>query len=255
MTVPPSPLRLMLVDDEAPARMRLRNLLDDIADRFPTVVAAEAADGLDALEKLATTEVDAVLLDIRMPRLDGLQLAVHIARMPRPPAIVFVTAYDQYAVKAFELAALDYLLKPVRAERLAEALRKSRRGLPEAALHALSPGGRQQLRCSERGRVEMIRVDAVVYLKAELKYVTVRTAEGEHLLEESLTQLESEFCDRFIRVHRNCLVARAAVVGYERATDPGGETEGQWMLLLRGVPEKIPVSRRQWPQVKAAVLA
>ncbi|MCK9285513.1 MAG: LytTR family DNA-binding domain-containing protein [Rhodocyclaceae bacterium] len=248
-----TPLRILLVDDEKPARVRLRQLLDDLAARLATRVVDEAADGVEALEKLAERMVDVVLVDIRMPRLDGLQLALHIARLPQPPAVIFVTAYDKYAVQAFELAAVDYLLKPVRAERLEEALRKIRRGFSDVSLHSLAPQGRLQLRCSERGRVSMIPLDEVLYFKAELKYVTVRTARGEHLLEESLTQLESEFGARFLRVHRNCLVARNAIAGYERGTPKEGETEAQWLLLLQGSTEKIPVSRRQWAQVKAAI--
>ena len=216
-------------------------------------MVGEACDGADALEQLTRSDVDVALLDIRMPRLDGLQLALPLARLPRPPAVIFVTAYDQYAVKAFELAAVDYLLKPVRAERLEEALRKARRGLSEAAMESLAPGGRQHLRCSERGRVLMIPLAEVLYLKAELKYVTVRTAAGEHLLEESLTQLDNEFGERFVRVHRNCLVARDAIVGYERGAMVEGETEAQWVLLLRGINEKIAVSRRQWGPVKALI--
>jgi two-component system response regulator AlgR len=251
-------LRLLLVDDEAPARARLRDLLADIAVELPTEIVAEAGDGVAALECLAAMEptaVDVALVDIRMPRMDGIELAQHLARLAVPPAVVFATAYDEYAVKAFEVNAIDYLLKPVRAQRLAAALRKARgTALPEAALHALAPEGRRQLRCSERGRVLLVPVDDVLYFKAELKYVTARTAEREYLLEESLAQLEAEFAARFLRIHRNCLVARAAVAGCAReasTAEDGDATEPHWALVLRGVPEHLPVSRRQWAQVKA----
>jgi len=256
------PLRLLLVDDEAPARARLRDLLGDIAAGLPTEVVAEAADGIAALERaeaLGPAAIDVALVDIRMPRMDGIELAQHLARLAPPPAIVFVTAFDEYAVKAFELNAIDYLLKPVRAERLAAALRKAAAApLPEAALRQLAPQGRRHLRCSERGRVLLVPVAEVLYFKAELKYVTARTAEREFLLEESLAQLEQEFADRFVRIHRNCLVARDAVAGCarEQANGTEGGTEGEphelhWVLVLRGIPEHLAVSRRQWAQVKA----
>ena len=245
-------LRVMIVDDEAPARSRLRQLLEDLSREIATEVVAEAANGVDALELAHAHGVDLALVDIRMPRMDGLQLALHLSRLPRPPAVIFVTAFDQYAIKAFDLSAIDYLLKPVRAERLEEALHKARgHALSQATLAALAPEGRRHLRSSERGRVMLIPVEDILYLRAELKYVTARTTAGEYLLEESLTQLEQEFGARFLRVHRNCLVAAAAVSGYAR---DGNDEEGErWVLLLQGLNEKIAVSRRQWNQVKAAI--
>lgn len=249
-------LRVLIVDDEAPARRRLSQLLEDIALDLPTTVVAEAKDGQQALEWLAENEADVALVDIRMPRVDGLQLALHLMQQPQAPAVIFVTAYDQYAVKAFDLAATDYLLKPVKAERLRMALARVQTNPVQAlssaraALDQLAPHGRSALRCLERGRVVLIPIVDVIYLRAELKYVTVRTAAGEHLLEESLTQLELEFGERFVRAHRNCLVARDALHGYERDGDDS-EGEGRWLLSLRGLEEKIPVSRRQWQQVKS----
>jgi two-component system, LytTR family, response regulator AlgR len=252
-------LRVLLVDDEAPARTRLRNLLDDIAEQVPTQVVAEAGDGVDALQKIDGIEVDVALIDIRMPRMDGLELARHLAGLARPPAVIFATAYDQYAVKAFELSAIDYLLKPVKAARLAEALLKAARTPATAAalvrtVETIEPGGRKQLRCVERGKVLLVPVAEVLYLKAEQKYVTARTREREFLLEESLAQLESEFERRFMRIHRNCLVARDAVTGYERDHDVAGDSELRWALILGGVPERLSVSRRLWPQVKLALV-
>jgi two-component system response regulator AlgR len=252
-------LRLLLVDDEAPARSRLRDLLGDIAAELPTEVVAEAGDGIAALECIEAMEpgsIDIALVDIRMPRMDGIELAQHLARIAPPPAVIFATAYDQYAVRAFELNAIDYLLKPVRAERLAAALKKAAPApLPDAALRQLAPQGRRHLRCPERGRVLLVPVADVLYFKAEQKYVTARTAEREYLLEESLAQLEQEFAARVVRIHRNCLVAREAVVGCAR--EPAGDAaEGEapelhWALVLKGVPEHLPVSRRQWAQVRA----
>lgn len=248
-----SPLRVLIVDDEAPSRSRLRDILGDIAAEHPSAVVGMAANGAEALRLLEGEQIDVVLADIRMPVMDGIELARHLGRLPAPPAVIFTTAYDQYAVQAFELAAADYLLKPVRAARLAEALVKARRQRPLAdqALAALAPAARRHFSVTERGRILLIPVVDVLYLKAELKYVTARSVEREFLLDESLVQLEQEFGERFLRIHRNCLVARAAVAGVERV----GEEEGDphWEILLAGVPERLPVSRRQWPVVKQAL--
>ena len=252
-------LRVLIVDDEAPARARLRDLLSDLSASLPNQIVAEAADGLAALEAYAEHRPDVILTDIRMPRMDGLELAQHLGRLPQPPALIFATAYDQYAVQAFDLAALDYLLKPIRATRLAAALEKARHtALRSEQLQILAPLGRSLLRSTERGRSLLIPVADIRFLRAEQKYVTAHTHEREYLLEESLSQLEQEFGELFVRVHRNCLVARKAIAGYERGQHSEGGEEGgeaQWLLLLHGVNEKIPVSRRQWPTVKALIKA
>lgn len=249
-----TPLRVLVVDDETPARSRLRDLLGDIAGECPNVLAGMAANGIEGLRLIEQgAPMDVVLCDIRMPVMDGVELARHLGRLPVPPAVVFTTAYDQYAVQAFELAAVDYLLKPVRAERLAAALAKvrGRRRPADDALAALAPGERRHFSVSERGRILLLPVADVRYLKAELKYVTARTVEREFVLDEALTQIEQEFAGRFLRIHRNCLVARAAVAGVER----GGEHDGEahWEILLAGLSERLPVSRRQWPAVKQAL--
>lgn len=244
------PLRLLLLDDEAPARARLRDLLGDIAVEVPTTVIGEAADGRQALALVQQQPCDIVLVDIRMPDMDGIEFARHLAKLPTPPAVIFVTAYDQYAISAFELSALDYLLKPVRAARLAEALRKAagRRTIDGEQLEKSALAGRRHLSCVERGRILLVPLTEILYLKAEQKYVTARTAQRDYLLEESLVKLESEFADRFLRVHRNCLVAADAVAGIEHAT---GSAEGDtWLVILREIDERIPVSRRQWPEIK-----
>lgn len=244
--------RILIVDDEPPARARLRALLGDIAADFPHLLVGEAGDGLAALELLARIPADIVLADIRMPRLDGIELAQQLAGLERPPAVVFVTAHDDFALKAFELAAADYLMKPARAPRLLEALRKARRLLPgDALLRELAPAGRTRLRVVERGEVLLVPVAEVLYLRAEQKYVTVRTAAREYLVEESLAHLETEFAPRFVRIHRNCLVAAEAVAGVAREAEAVEGGEAHWALRLKGVPEHLPVSRRQWPQVKA----
>jgi len=246
-----APLSVLIVDDEAPARARLRDLLADIAPEVPNAVLAEAGDGLQALAAIEGRRVDVVLVDIRMPTMDGIELARHLAHLQPPPAVIFVTAYDSYAVQAFELNALDYLLKPVRAQRLAAALQKTRQLRPPAApvLAQLQQRARTHLSCHERGRLLLIPLLEVIYLKADLKYVTARTCEREYLLDESLTQLEQEFSERFIRLHRSVLVAKDAICGFEKNASDDAET--QWQALLRGVAEKLPVSRRQWPLVKS----
>ncbi|MDR1367510.1 MAG: LytTR family DNA-binding domain-containing protein [Candidatus Accumulibacter sp.] len=248
----------MIVDDEAPARARLRALLSGIADEMPNTVAAEAANGKLAMDALEANPVDVLLVDIRMPKMGGIELARHLLQCEKPPAVIFVTAYDTHAVEAFELNAIDYLVKPVRAQRLLAALQKIPRpteadgAFSESAaqvLSALQGEARAYLSCHERGRMLLIPVNEILYLKADLKYVTARTTQREYLLDESLTRLEQEFSERFIRLHRSVLVAREAVAGFEKNTTD--ETDTQWYALLRGVPEKLPVSRRQWPLVKS----
>jgi len=246
-----APLSVLIVDDELPARARLRDLLTDLDPELPNVVVGEAVNGLIAIELLAAHRVDVVLVDIRMPKMDGIEFARHLAQLAKPPAVVFVTAYESYAVQAFEINAIDYLVKPVRAQRLAAALQKARHSvaLPPAALADLQQGARSHLSCQERGRLLLIPLTDILYLKAELKYVTARTAAREYLLDESLTHLEQEFSARFIRLHRSALVAKEAIAGFEKSVDEDAET--QWQAILRGVPERLPVSRRQWPLVKS----
>lgn len=246
------PLSVLIVDDEAPARTRLRDLLADLHAELPTLVVAEATDGLSAIEAMADQSIDVVLVDIRMPRMGGIEFAQHLAQLDAPPAIIFVTAYDTHAVQAFELNAVDYLVKPVRAQRLAAALHKVRQKYTAPTprvLTRLRTGARTHLSCHERGRLLLIPVADILYLKADLKYVTARTVEREYLLDESLISLEEEFTERFIRLHRSALVAKDAIVGFEKNTAEDAET--QWQALLRGITEKLPVSRRQWPLVKS----
>jgi two-component system response regulator AlgR len=193
--------------------------------------------------------VDIVLLDIRMPEMDGLEAARHIAGMAQPPSIIFTTAFDSYAIKAFEVNAIDYLLKPIRRERLLVALGKTRASPPVSreALDAAANMPRRHLSVHERGKIHLVAMTDVLYLRAELKYVTVRTPEREYLVEESLTKLEEEFAEQFVRVHRNCLVARAAIAGFEKNSD---ESESGWAVVIRSTGEKLPVSRRQQHVIK-----
>ena len=251
------PLKILVVDDEPLARDRLRELLVDIAIQFPSSVVGEAGNGVAALEFLRDHPVDVVLADIRMPRMDGIELAGHLGAFPAPPAVIFTTAYDNYAVQAFDLNAVDYLLKPVRAQRLLTALQKVQAAPPAAPEllasvgRAVRGGGRTHLSCLERGRLLLVPVAEVLYFKADLKYVTARTVDREYLLDEALTHLESEYAERFIRLHRAVLVARTALAGFEKAA--GDDAEAYGWALLRGVPDKLPVSRRQWAPARSAL--
>ena len=241
--------RILIADDEAPARARLRDLLDDCREQFPLAIVDEARNGREALEALNREKIDVVLLDIRMPEMDGMEAARHIAGMAQPPAIIFTTAFDAYAIKAFEVNAIDYLLKPIRQPRLLAALQKTRGASPVSrqALDAAANQPRRHLSVHERGKIHLVPIGDILYLRAELKYVTVRTAQREFLVEESLTRLEEEFADAFVRIHRNCLVARAAIAGFERNVD---EAESGWAVVIAATGEKLPVSRRQAGVVK-----
>ena len=241
--------RVLIADDEAPARSRLRDLLDDCRADYPLAVVDEARNGREVLEIVSREKVDIVLLDIRMPEMDGMEAARHLAGMEQPPGIIFATACDAYALKAFEVNALDYLLKPIRAGRLRAALRKAGASAPSReALAAAASQPRKHLSVHERGKIHLVAVAEVLYLRAELKYVTIRTAAREFLVEESLTRLEEEFGEAFLRVHRNCLVARTAIEGFERNAQ---ESESGWAAVIRGTGERISVSRRQQHVVKA----
>ena len=241
--------RILIADDEAPARARLRDLLDECRDGFPLAIVDEARNGREVLDVVSREKVDIVLLDIRMPEIDGLEAARHLAGMAQPPAIIFTTAFDAYAIKAFEVNAIDYLLKPIRLERLRTALGKTRAAPPVSreALEAAANKPRRHLSVHERGKIHLVPLAEVLYLRAELKYVTVRTVEREYLVEESLTHLEEEFSDTFVRVHRNCLVARTAIAGFERNAE---ESESGWAVVIKATGEKLPVSRRQHHVVK-----
>ncbi len=245
------PLRVFIADDEPPARERIKELLGDVRAECPTEVVGEAANGLEILERLPESGAEVLLLDIDMPGLSGLEVARHLAPLEAGPAIVFVTAHDAHALEAFDLNALDYLLKPVRAARLAAALHKARQSGPPAreSLERAHGGPRAHFSIAERNRIRLVPLASIVYFKAELKYVTLRTHEREYIIEESLVSLEKEFAATFLRIHRNCLVARAAIAGFERAAGDG-EDESHWEVVLDGVPERLPVSRRQWSEVR-----
>jgi two-component system response regulator AlgR len=243
-------LRVLLVDDEPLARLRLRTLLQDSTDPT-TEIVGEAGDATQALDLLRTQACDLVLLDIRMPGRDGLQLAEALRTLPQLPSVVFVTAHGSHALRAFELDAVDYLTKPVRRDRLLAALQRAqlRRSSAPSAPAALDET--PALVVHERTRTLRIPLDEVLYLRAEMKYVTLHTTTRSHVLDESLADLELRLGSGFIRIHRNALVARRAVRELQRRSD-GGADEG-WALRVAPRDEWLPVSRRQVSTVREAL--
>ena len=248
-----APLRVFIADDEPLARSRMRELIADLATEFPCEVVGEAQNGLETLDRLPGSGAQVLLLDIQMPGMGGVEVARHLHALREAPAVVFVTAHERHAVEAFELNALDYLLKPVRAARLAAALAKARAaGAPaRESLAQAAAAAREHISVAERNRILLVPLRDVVYFRAELKYVTMRTRGREHLIEESLVSLEREFAERFVRTHRNCLVARDAIRGFERGS--ASEEEPHWQVVLDGLEERLPVSRRQWSSLRDIV--
>lgn len=244
-------LRTIVVDDEPLARMRLRSMLASL-DEPRVDLLGEAADAGAALDMLGRhPECDLVLLDIRMPGRDGLQLAAAVASLPQPPSVVFVSAHGQHALRAFDLDAVDYLTKPVRMERLQAALRRVQQRRWPVETQPLPLADEPVLVVSDRGRVLRIPVAEVLVLKAELKYVTLRTAATSHLLDDSLTDLERRLGEGFLRIHRNALVALRAVRELRWHTDTQGD-EG-WAVRVAPIDEWLPVSRRQLSAVREAL--
>ena len=234
-------LRVLIVDDEALTRSRLRRLLGECTAPAAEVVG-EAANATDALQWLGRERFDLALLDIHM------KLAQVLRSLPDAPRVVFVTAHAQHALQAFEVEAVDYLTKPVRLDRLQAALQKVQRLLP---LRPAPEAPDEALVIQERGRTERVPLVEVLYVKAELKYLTVRTAARSYILDGSLNELEDRCGPRFLRVHRNALVARHAVRALEKHHDP--EEGDGWALRLQGLDELLAVSRRQLPAVREAI--
>jgi two-component system response regulator AlgR len=238
-------MKLLIVDDEQLARERLHSLVAELDPAYEVV--GEAADGITAIESVRALQPDIVLLDIHMPGMNGIDVAQQLARLPIPPAVVFATAYDNHALEAFEAQAIAYLLKPVRAEKLAEAIDKAgclREG-QLAGLADLQTGqARTHLTIHSRGNLERLSVASVLYFRAEQKYVVARHEGGEALLDESLVSLEQEFGEQFIRIHRNALVARDALVGLEK------DSQGRVRAMLRDCDERLDISRRHVAAVR-----
>ncbi len=241
-------MKILIVDDEPLARARLRGLLAETEAQ----VVDEAEDGRQALMKYNEHQPDVMLMDIRMPGMDGLEAARHLSRLEQPPAVIFTTAYDDHALDAFEAGAVDYLLKPVRAERLRAALAKSRQ-LNRVQLERLRQGAgtqraRTHLSVHTHGKISLIALEDVRYFKADQKYVTVAHTGGRLLIEEPLKSLEQEFGARFLRVHRNALVARAFVAGMEKGA------RNTWYVRLNGLEEPVEISRRLVKEVREKLI-
>jgi two-component system, LytTR family, response regulator AlgR len=237
-------MNILIADDEELARRRLRQLLDDC--KLPGVhIAAEAANANQAMAEMRRQKIDLVFLDIQMPGMSGMQLAQLLAQEANKPEIVFVTAHPEHALQAFDVSALDYLTKPVRLERLRQCLDK--------AMSAPTASAETQAFILIHDRHGVIRVplDSILYFKAELKYITVRTATHQHLLEGSLQELEQQYPEQFLRVHRNALVSQRHLVGLLRAE--GDNDDEGWQVQLGGIAERLAVSRRQLPAVKDAL--
>jgi two-component system response regulator AlgR len=233
-------LRVLIVDDEQPARERLLALLKEIDS---VEIAGEAANGEQALQLAAACAPDVVLLDVRMPGLDGIETAHRLRSLAQPPAVIFATAYDEYAINAFDAQAIGYLLKPVRKEKLAAALAQAAR-LSQSGREGGATEQRTHIAARHREGVRLIRVEDVLYFLAEQKYTTVRHAKGEDLIEDSLRILEQEFGERFVRVHRNALVNTAHLDGIER------NAAGQFFVRIRGLTQPLPVSRRMASELR-----
>ena len=242
-------LKTLIVDDEALARSRLRTLLRDCRSPAAEVVA-EAAQGAEAQQHLENMALDLVLLDVHMPGIDGIEVARALRGRADAPAVVFVTAHAAHAVTAFDLDAVDYLTKPVRAERLQQALQKAERFLKERRAPQ-ADALQESVLIQDRGRAERVPLSEVLYLKSEYKYLTVRTATRSHILDGSLNEFEERYPARFLRVHRNALVSRRAVRALEKHFD-AEEGEG-WAVRLNGVEESLSVSRRQLSAVREAL--
>lgn len=253
-------LNVMVVDDEHLARSRIKTLLADCAEP-PCILEAEASDAMEAMAKLRGASVDVVLLDIHMPGADGLQLARELRKIRPELSIIFVTAHAEHAVDAFDLDVTDYLTKPVRAERLQKALQKVLLKKEHSAQVNSRPShdlAQKYIIIQDRGRTERVALSDVLYFKAELKYVTVRTAQRSYILDGALTELEAQYAQDFLRIHRNTLVARREMRALERyhGVDEddadGGVVEG-WAVRLRSCEEPLLVSRRQLASVRAVI--
>jgi two-component system response regulator AlgR len=243
-------MRLLIADDEPLARERLAALLREIPE---VELVGEAADGREAVTRSEQLKVDCVLLDIAMPLLDGLEAARHLSHLESPPAVIFCTAYDEHALAAFDASAVDYVVKPVRRERLVAALERARRFTGERfreVSERLPSSQRRTHICARlRGNLKLVPISDIVYFLAEDKYVVVHYTGGEVLIEESLKSLETEFAEHFARIHRNCLVSTERLSGLKRAPD------GRMFADVRDAAAPLEVSRRNLPGLRRLVKA
>lgn len=238
-------MKILIVDDEPLARQRLAGIIQNL-DGYDA--CGEACNGAEALQRAQDLRPDILLLDIRMPVMDGIEAAHHVNRISKPPAIIFTTAYNDHALQAFETHAVDYLLKPIKQDRLEDALEAAKR-LTRPQLQELKDGDqtdsiRSHICVKIRGSLELVPVEEIRYFLADHKYVTLRTNDHEHLIEESLKSLEQEFSQLFTRVHRNALVAEQYMVGLEKNND------GHCTVIISDIDDKLEISRRHLPHVR-----
>lgn len=237
-------MKVLIVDDEAPARDRLAHMLSSMTDME---IGGHAANGLEAVRMVQDSHPDVVLMDIRMPGMDGLEAARHLSEMDEPPAIIFTTAYSEHALEAYDANAVDYLVKPIRQEKLEKSLAKARK-LTKAQIAALNietdNSGRSHICARIRGNLELIPVDDIVYFQADQKYITVRHKTGEVLIEDALKNLEVEFEGRLIRIHRNALVSTNYVAGMQKNID------GRFIVNFKAIEDKLEISRRHVAEVR-----
>lgn len=241
-------MNILIVDDEPLARQRLIGLIQEL-DGFEA--CGNASNGKDALRLAQELKPDIVLLDIRMPGMDGIETAHHMNRLSKPPAIIFTTAFSEHALTAFETHAVDYLLKPIKKERLLDSLHAAARltkpQLEQIRLIDEEPKIRTHICVKTRGNLELVPIDAIRYFLADHKYVTLRTVDHECLIEESLKSLESEFSHLFTRVHRNALIADQHMKGLEK------NTEGHCVVTIEGIDDRLEISRRHLPYVRKKI--
>lgn len=241
-------MKILIVDDEALARERLHDLTTEL---YSDVITIEASDGFEALEKIGQDQPDIVLLDIRMPGMDGLEVANHVLHLEEKPAIVFTTAYQDHAISAFDANAVDYLLKPIRKERLQIAIERAAE-ISRAQITSINEAeeesaARTHLSAMIQGKLQLVPIENIYFFKADQKYVAASWPGGELLLDESLTSLEDEFSNDFIRIHRNALVATKYVDNLSKNND------GQNVIKILDMPVELAVSRRHLPDVKKAL--
>ena len=236
-------MKLLVVDDEPLARARLLSLLKDFTD---ITAVAEASNGIDAIEQYKEMHADVILMDIRMPGMDGLEAAGHLSRLENGPVIIFTTAYDDHALDAYDLNAIGYLLKPVQKEKLIQSLTTAQR-LTSEQMRELPAAKRKFISAQVAGNLHMIALDDVYYFRADQKYVVACHAKGELLIEDTLKALESELSDRFVRIHRSALVALDKIASLDKS--PSGQT----LVTFTGIEDQLEVSRRHLPEVRKTI--
>lgn len=235
-------MKYLVIDDEFLARARLKELLLRID---PDAEVIEAENGQQALDLCERYKPDTALVDIRMPGISGLELVYHLSVLDNSPAIIFTTAHTEYALEAFEANAIDYLLKPVQIERLQRALQKADPITKIQSDSLRNSANRMHISITQKGKIKLVPISSICYLKAENKYVVVKTLKEEYLMNETLNNLESELGDQFLRVHRNALISVNHLEGLEKNQD------GQWCVYFVGLPDKLEISRRQTPTIRS----